>query len=159
MYLEKQIMKYPNVYLLQVLASLRTVRNNFAALTNLPDRAPSKWVDVHSHCIFSLCYCIHQLFQLTCATKICCMAVLFSPSQCTQCCTGRGAGDTRCSSSKLKWESYEILFPFQDHPVLLMLKLEYRSVDIKYLPLFCLKWSICKIALIRSLDDAPKLIK
>uniref|UniRef100_A0A670JTI3 3',5'-cyclic-AMP phosphodiesterase n=1 Tax=Podarcis muralis TaxID=64176 RepID=A0A670JTI3_PODMU len=26
----------------QVLASLRTVRNNFAALTNLPDRAPSK---------------------------------------------------------------------------------------------------------------------
>ncbi|KAL8203849.1 UNVERIFIED_CONTAM: cAMP-specific 3',5'-cyclic phosphodiesterase 4D [Gekko kuhli] len=26
----------------QVLASLRTVRNNFAALTNLQDRAPSK---------------------------------------------------------------------------------------------------------------------
>ncbi|TFK15741.1 betaine--homocysteine S-methyltransferase 1 [Platysternon megacephalum] len=26
----------------QVLASLRTVRNNFAALTNLPDRAPNK---------------------------------------------------------------------------------------------------------------------
>lgn len=28
--------------LFQVLASLRTVRNNFAALTNLQDRAPSK---------------------------------------------------------------------------------------------------------------------
>uniref|UniRef100_A0A8C3NRL0 3',5'-cyclic-AMP phosphodiesterase n=1 Tax=Geospiza parvula TaxID=87175 RepID=A0A8C3NRL0_GEOPR len=30
------------LFLFQVLASLRTVRNNFAALTNLQDRAPSK---------------------------------------------------------------------------------------------------------------------
>uniref|UniRef100_A0A8D2P6T5 3',5'-cyclic-AMP phosphodiesterase n=1 Tax=Zosterops lateralis melanops TaxID=1220523 RepID=A0A8D2P6T5_ZOSLA len=30
------------IFLFQVLASLRTVRNNFAALTNLQDRAPSK---------------------------------------------------------------------------------------------------------------------
>lgn len=32
----------PFYSLFQVLASLRTVRNNFAALTNLQDRAPSK---------------------------------------------------------------------------------------------------------------------
>uniref|UniRef100_A0A8C6XT50 3',5'-cyclic-AMP phosphodiesterase n=1 Tax=Naja naja TaxID=35670 RepID=A0A8C6XT50_NAJNA len=36
------IVNFYALCLLQVLASLRTVRNNFAALTNLQDRAPSK---------------------------------------------------------------------------------------------------------------------
>ncbi|KAG8131084.1 hypothetical protein E2320_017613, partial [Naja naja] len=41
-YLKNLRVNFYALCLLQVLASLRTVRNNFAALTNLQDRAPSK---------------------------------------------------------------------------------------------------------------------
>lgn len=48
--MQKLILK--PLFLFQVLASLRTVRNNFAALTNLQDRAPSKWVSFFGHWTF-----------------------------------------------------------------------------------------------------------